>query len=384
MNNIYKEKKLGLYIHVPFCYRKCPYCSFYSLPFTAELVNLYVEALTKKIFVFSEKIRKYRYVVDTVYIGGGTPSTLDKKDLFKIFSSIKRNFILKNPEVTLEVNPSSVNSIDFNFLKQLGINRISVGVQSANNHELKLLGRLHTHCQNVEVMNLAKKAGFNNISVDIMFNIPGQSKKSLLNSLNFCLKAGVQHVSAYMLKIEKGTLFHEKLNSLNLPNERDQCDFYLYVCNTLEKLGFKQYEISNFAKSGFESRHNLKYWNLDEYLGIGPSAHSFLGSKRFYYENSLKSFLTGKKPIYEINTKNNNSLSLSLEEEYVMLKLRLASGLKNSEYFEKFKKNVPEKYFTKALFYEKLGFLEVKNKDYIKLKVKGYLVSNKLIADVLF
>ena len=372
------KKTLGIYIHVPFCLKKCPYCSFYSIPLNEELKGLYINALTESISFFGSKLKK-EYVVDTLYFGGGTPSLLSKEDLFNIFSKIRENFYLKNEEVTIEVNPCSADNIDFAFLRKLGINRLSIGLQSVNSEELKLLGRLHTNSQSINTIELAKKAGFNNISVDVMINIFNQSKKSLLNSLIFCHKTNIQHVSAYMLKIEKGTYFYENINKLNLKSEKTQSDFYLYTCKILKTLGFNQYEISNFSKPGFESKHNLKYWNLDEYLGIGPSAHSFLKGKRFYYENSLKKFLIGEKPTIEQNNGN-----ISLEEEYVMLNLRLSKGLENTRYFGKFKRNIPAKYFSKAKIFENLGLLKTDKKNYIRLTSKGFLVSNKLISEILF
>ena len=179
------KKTLGIYIHVPFCLKKCPYCSFYSIPLNEELKGLYINALTESISFFGSKLKK-EYVVDTLYFGGGTPSLLSKEDLFNIFSKIRENFYLKNEEVTIEVNPCSADNIDFAFLRKLGINRLSIGLQSVNSEELKLLGRLHTNSQSINTIELAKKAGFNNISVDVMINIFNQSKKSLLNSLIFC------------------------------------------------------------------------------------------------------------------------------------------------------------------------------------------------------
>ncbi len=373
------KKNLGIYIHVPFCLRKCPYCNFYSVPFNQNLKDIYINTLVECLYYFGKKLNN-EYIVDSIYFGGGTPSLLNNKDLFKIFSKIKENFSLKNCEVTLEINPCGIDNIDFIFLRKLGINRLSIGVQSTNDRELKLLGRQHTNDKSINAINLAKKAGFSNISVDIMINIPNQTKKSLFESLVFCQKANVQHVSAYMLKLEKGTQFYKKKDNLDLKDEKAQSEFYLYTCKILENLGFRQYEISNFAKPGFESKHNLKYWNLDEYLGIGPGAHSLLNGKRFFYESSIEKFLNDKKLTWDHRTVED----ISLEEEYTMLRLRLSSGLENNKYFEKFNKNIPIEYFNRAKIFENLGFLKTDSKNYIKFTPQGYLVSNRLISEIIF
>ena len=373
------KKNLGIYIHVPFCLRKCPYCNFYSVPFNQKLKDLYINTLVECLYYFGKELNN-KYIVDSIYFGGGTPSLLNNKDLFKIFSKIKENFSLKNCEVTLEINPCGIDNIDFIFLRKLGINRLSIGVQSTNDRELKLLGRQHTNDKSINAINLAKKAGFSNISVDIMINIPNQTKKSLFDSLLFCQKANIQHVSAYMLKLEKGTRFYKNKDILELKDEKAQSEFYLYTCEVLESLGFRQYEISNFAKPGFESKHNLKYWNLDEYLGIGPGAHSFLNGKRFFYENSIEKFLKDKKSTGDCRATSD----ISLEEEYTMLRLRLSSGLENTEYFKKFNENIPIEYFNKAKIFENLGFLKTDSKNYIKFTPQGYLVSNRLISDIIF
>ncbi len=369
-------KSLGIYIHVPFCLKRCPYCSFYSDVFSKDVMNSYCNALLEAIKKWGDELKANCYV-DTIYFGGGTPSLLGEEDVYKILNYLSHNFYLREPEITLEVNPFKADELSFYELKKAGVNRISVGMQSVNDPELILLGRQHRHKHTVHTINEAKKAGFNNISLDVMINIPSQTEKSLINTINFCQISGVQHVSAYMLKTEEGTPFFEYRNKLNFPSEEEQCKNYINTVALLEAKGFKQYEISNFSKSNFYSRHNVKYWNADDYLGLGPSAHSLICGERFYYKSSLKDFISGKGPVFEGQTTN-------LEEEYIMLQLRLKNGLVNEKFFEKFHKVIPEIYFNRAAHFEKLGLLEAKPGDFISLKTRGFLVSNRIISCILF
>lgn len=363
---------IGIYIHIPFCLKKCPYCSFYSVKASSNLMDEYTNEVCRKIEYFGEKINKK---VNTLYFGGGTPSVLGTERLLKILNTVRKNFILKDSEITMEINPSSKNLIDLKELYLNGINRLSIGLQSANDNELSLLGRLHTKDEAKETLESAQKAGFKNISLDLMLAIQEQTEESLFDSIKFCSDLNVQHVSAYILSIEKGTTYYNEKNKLKLKTEDEQSRLYLFACKTLENFGFFQYEVSNFSKKGFESKHNLKYWKAKEYLGIGPSAHSFINKKRFYYKNSIDDFLKGKPWVLEGEGGN--------EEEYALLRLRLNEGLINSKYFNRFKKNIPIDYFKRAKLYEPYGLLTVKENESIKLTPKGFLVSNKLISDII-
>ena len=370
-------KKLGIYIHVPFCLRKCPYCAFYSRKLTEDILRIYVKTLIKTIKEWG-KILGDKYKVDTVYFGGGTPNLLGEKNIYDILTEIEKCFELVDTEITLEVNPFSANDLNFEKLKEYGINRVSVGMQSANNLELESIGRLHSHEKTIKTIEKIKNASINNISLDVMLNIPKQTQKNLEKTLNFCKESSVDHVSAYILKIEKNTPFYENREKLNLISEEEQCNNYLYAVNKLQAFGFKQYEISNFSKKEKQSKHNLKYWNLEDYLGLGPSAHSLINGKRFFYENSLENFLSAQTVIVE------DSNVINMQEEYTMLRLRLKEGLVNKLYLEKFKKNIPEKYFLKAKNFEKIGLLKITENKNISLTSKGFLVSNKIISDILF
>lgn len=369
-------KRLGIYIHVPFCLKKCPYCAFYSVRITKDTLENYVKMLIEIIKEWG-KILAHKYIVDTVYFGGGTPNLLSEKNIGDILAEIERHFKLIDTEITLEVNPFSANAFSFEKLKEDGINRVSVGMQSASNIELAAIGRLHSHEETIKTIEKIKNAGISNISLDIMLNIPKQTKKSLEKTLNFCKESSVDHVSAYILKIEKGTFFYENRETLDLMTEEEQCSNYLYTVNKLQDFDFKQYEISNFSKKGKQSRHNLKYWNLEDYLGLGPSAHSLINGKRFFYENSLENFLSTQNVIIEDS-------KINAEEEYVMLRLRLREGLVNELYLEKFKKNIPREYFLKAKNFERIGLLKITENKNISLTSKGFLISNKIISDILF
>ena len=359
----------GIYIHIPFCKTKCPYCDFYSFKPDNTQKDSYLKAVLLCIEQHSKKIRDS---VDTVYFGGGTPSFFGGERLKKVISCIKENYNIKDAEITVECNPSSVDSELLFHLKQAGVNRISMGMQSAVDKERTALGRLSDRQQVKKAVSLIKNHGITNISLDLMLGIPHQTKESLRESLDFIISCGVTHVSAYMLKIEEGTPFSK--TELPLPDEDEVCELYLFASDYLEEKGFAQYEISNFAKKGFESRHNLKYWKCEDYLGIGPSAHSFIGGERFYYPRDFASFLTD--PATVSDGKGGD------EEEYIMLALRLSEGLLKDKYFRRYGKEIPAEIFRKAELFEKNGLVKITDKG-IRLTKKGYLLSNSIITEFL-
>lgn len=304
----------GIYIHVPFCRRKCLYCSFYSAPSDAEEIQNYVDAVCGNIAFYQEDIP-----MDSIYFGGGTPSLLSVEQISHILEKIRVCFkISKDCEVTLEANPATLHDADYGGLLESGVNRISFGVQSLQDRQLKQLGRLHTASQAKESILTAYKEGFRNISCDVMLALPNQTSEELGDTLEQLAQLPIQHISAYLLKIEEGTPFAKA--NFTLPDEDMAADFYLQTVETLEQYGFHQYEISNFAKSGHESRHNTKYWKMAEYLGIGPSAHSLWHGKRFYVPSDLKQFC-GEQPQKICDEETD------LEFEKIMLGLRLNEGI---------------------------------------------------------
>lgn len=279
-------KSTGVYIHVPFCAKKCPYCDFYSRTGNEKAYEAYTDILLQKISGWGEKLDRK---ADTLYFGGGTPSLLGAERLVRIAERVRNCFGNDITETTVEVNPSR-EDFDFGKLIKGGINRISVGLQSADDEELKFLGRQHDSAQAKKCINAAKNAGFENISLDLMIALPDQTKSSLERSVEFCAEQGAKHISAYILKIEPQTVFYKNREKLNLPDDDESAELYETLCDLMKQYGYNHYEISNFCKSGYESRHNLKYWHDEEYIGIGPSAHSFIDGKRFYCPRKMKSF----------------------------------------------------------------------------------------------
>lgn len=370
------KDKCGIYIHVPFCKGKCPYCAFYSLCSIDE--NLKRKYIDKIIELIKYYAGKYNIRADSIYIGGGTPSLLNTKDLVQIITCAKKHFkIDKSAEITIEINPRDTDNLNFNELYITGVNRISIGMQSANQDELKTLGRNHTKYDVEKCVILAKKAGINNISLDLILAIPGQTKQSLNNSINFCKKLNVKHISAYILTIEKNTYFYNNQDKYNFLNEDQQSRLYFYAVDGLQEIGFNQYEISSFSKPNFKSQHNLKYWNLKDYIGIGPSAHSYFNGKRFCYSSNLKEFLENQAVVYEEKS------NLNLKEEFAMLRLRLNEGLNFKTYEEKFKEPIPKTWVNNAEQLEKYDLVTVDKKN-IRLSTKGFLLSNTVISKIIF
>lgn len=366
MNNI------GLYVHIPFCDGKCPYCDFYSLRADEKRMDDYTEAVIRSLSDYSRKLNR---MADTLYFGGGTPNLIGAERLSAIVAAAKSGFGLQNAEITVEVNPARELDRFFEEIYKAGVNRLSIGLQSASDEELKQLGRRHTAEQVSEAVAAAQQAGFHNVSLDLMLAVQGQTQQSLFNSIQFCAKQNIQHVSAYLLKIEPGTSYYRKRDELDLPNEDAASNLYLFAVRELEKAGFAQYEISNFARKDCESRHNLKYWHDEEYLGIGPAAHSFVNGKRFYYGRDLQAFLDGAEP-----TQDGTGGSF---EEYAMLALRLNEGLTESGCQNRFGIPIPSEIAQRAKKYETNG-LTVCDGNGIRFTPNGFLVSNTLIGEILF
>ena len=319
-------KPLGLYVHIPFCKSKCIYCDFYSLPGGEEKMDRYVSVLCRQLAEIAPRTAAHE--VDTVYFGGGTPSWLGEKRLRQILKTVEKHYRLtKKPEITLECNPDSAG--DWKVLRALrraGFNRLSMGLQSANGEELRLLGRAHSPQDVRRAVEAARAGGFGNLSLDLMLGLPDSSEETLGQSIAFAAELEPEHISAYLLKIEPGTDFAAR--DLALPNEDQEADQYLFCVRELEARGYGQYEISNFAQPGRESRHNLLYWRDEEYLGLGPAAHSFYEGRRFYWPRDLTGFLAGSQPV-----EDGPGGSL---EEYAMLALRLREGLRRQGLRERF------------------------------------------------
>lgn len=365
----------GVYIHIPFCKSKCPYCDFYSYRCKDEEMRAYVDALIDEISTLSrasEFIEK-PFRADTLYLGGGTPSVLCGEALYRIITTAKEKFnISDNCEITVECNPNSDIEAILPYLLNAGVNRISLGLQSAVDKERKALGRLSDKKRITQVIELLKANGINNISLDVMLGIPYQTKESLAETLSFVIESDVPHISAYMLKIEEGTHFYKCYDEYDFPDDERVIELYNQCADTLEKAGLIHYEISNFAKEGYESRHNSKYWKLENYLGIGPGAHSYIDGKRFYFESDTQAFIDGAKAVFDDLGGN--------AEEYIMLKLRLKKGLLLSELEKLYGEKASLKIKEKAPFLKEQGLIDFDG-ERICLTRKGYLLSNSVICE---
>lgn len=367
----FMSNTIGLYIHIPFCRSKCPYCDFFSGRASKNDYDNYIKILSDNISLWSAKTDK---TVSSVYFGGGTPSILSAERLSILLKMIKENFTVDdNAEITVEVNPDSGKTLDFDLLKVTGFNRISVGMQSAVEQELKALGRIHSINDAEVTVNRAQYAGIKNISLDLMLGIPYQTIDSLKKSIDFCANCGVTHISSYILKIESGTVFERIQDKLELPDEDSQAQLYLFAVEYLKKLGFEQYEVSNFSKKGYESRHNINYWKCGEYIGIGPSAHSYFNGKRFYYSRNMDDF---------INNKTYFDCYGGDKEEFIMLSLRLKSGLNFKKYKERFNEDFTKDKIEIIKKYADMDYMAL-NDDCAYFTPKGYLVSNAIISELI-
>ena len=363
--------KAGLYFHIPFCSSKCPYCDFYSLVSkgcTEEYVNALCDEMKTRRRLSEFLPSEEKALVDTVYFGGGTPSLLSGEQVKKILYTARESFLVsEDAEITAECNPSSPGLSE--FLKasaDAGVNRISLGMQSSSDNERRKLGRRGTGDSVKNAVELVRSVGINNISLDIMIGVPESSIETLKASLDFALSLEVSHISAYMLKIEEGTFYHKNVEKLCLPDEDMVCDMYLFMSSYLRENGFFHYEISNFCKDGFHSKHNMKYWEGAPYIGIGAAAHSFFNGKRFYFKSDLNAFINGEKAVFD-GTGGDG-------EEEILLSLRTFRGISLSD------KN--SRFIKKAELFAKNGFATIKGDSFV-LTAEGYLVSNTIISELL-
>lgn len=357
---------VGIYIHVPFCAKKCPYCDFYSCKYTKKDAELYTRSIIRDIEQFTEKIH-----ADTIYFGGGTPSIIPYELIERMLYTIYDVFDISIPEITIEVNPCTVNAEKLEQYRKIGINRLSVGVQSTNDDELELLGRNHNFRKAKEIIIAAENIGFDNISCDLMIGIPKQTKDNIKHSIGILASLNIQHISSYILKIERGTPFDNSEFIQQMPDDDDTADLYLFMIEELKKYGFLQYEISNFAKIGYESKHNLKYWKCQEYLGFGPAAHSYYNSNRYYCPSNLTEYIKNGSKSIVVDDKSD-------DDEKIMLGLRLVNGIDLEDF-----PNKKSKIISKINSFEKNG-LVVRRGSRINLTPKGFLVSNSIITELIF
>ena len=387
-----KNKELGLYIHIPFCHTKCTYCDFNTYSGLENLIDDFSESIYKEINFWG--IREF-YKVDTIFIGGGTPSYVDTEIIKNILNKISDNFLLsKNPEITLEINPEDVSEKKALEWKEIGINRCSLGVQSLVNSELKILNRRHDSEKAIEAINILSKI-FNNISVDLIYGLPLQTKDSYIETLKKIISQNINHISCYSLQVEKGTVLDQQVNTnkINVANDDLSAEMYKVTQKILLENDFENYEISNWSKENKLSQHNLKYWTMKPYIGIGPGSHSYIDNKRFSIIKSPKKYVDFfKKPITNISSirekilylRENNFLDVyekQLREneilEFLMLNLRLRDGININNFKKRFDLDFEDLYLSKLDYFIKENIIFKKEDSYI-LSEKGKLFANEV------
>ena len=371
---------LGLYIHVPFCKSKCSYCDFYSLAGAEGRMDAYVKAVCRHLTETAPQAA--RHTVDTVYFGGGTPTLLGSKRLKAILAVIGKKFkVARDAEITFEANPDSADFRELRALRRAGFNRISLGMQSACDEELRAIGRVHSAEQVRQAAEAARKAKLKNFSLDLIYGLPHQTMERWQENVKAAAALEPEHLSCYGLKVEPNTPLFLRKNEAGLPGDEAQADMYLWTVEYLQSRGYGQYEISNFAKPGFESRHNLKYWTLGEYAGFGPAAHSDFGGVRYAYCRDLEGYLRGVLEGAPMLSECERIPAMNRDTEYLMLRLRLTEGLSPQDFERRFRRKFD-------CFFP--FFAQCTQADYVvcedgrwHLTPRGFLVSNQIIGGVL-
>ncbi|MCD7787934.1 MAG: radical SAM family heme chaperone HemW [Firmicutes bacterium] len=387
-----RKKKLGVYIHIPFCVKKCWYCDFYSVTSkNPGLYGRYIDALIAHMKQY--KLAAGEYSVDSVYIGGGTPTVVPRDDMLRLIRAVKSVFhVTDDVEFTMEANPATVSTETLAEYFRAGVNRLSLGLQSASDAELSLLGRIHTRADFEKSYAAARDAGFRNINVDLMFGTPKQTFYTWKHSLSYVvsLKPRPTHISLYNLKLydddpkDSGFRTIDDLKS-SLPPEETEFIMYDYAVRYLSSMGFDQVEISNFARRGYEPRHNLKYWRCEEYLGFGPGAHSYFDGIRFSYKKSVKNYIEcnlNPECTDELIDECENITTRERLGEYVMLHMRLAEGIDAEQFYSTFGRSFESLCGDRLDEYLSGGFMRYNGRSY-SFTTKGMFVSNYILSDIL-
>ena len=379
------KKDLSLYIHIPFCKSKCFYCNFVSKVANDQEKLRYVEALIKEIKIRAKEYNSF-YTISTIYIGGGTPSCLPKGAIKNILSTIYKNFTVKNTaEITMEMNPNTISSELVNEYVLSGVNRFSIGFQCMSSDVLKSMGRTHSVIDFENAIKIIRGEGIQNISADLIIGYPNQTQEDVLCSAKYLESLKIPHISSYMLSVEKGTPLEKMIDNGEkfLPNEESVIKTYQSLVNFLSDKGYKRYEISNFAKPGYECKHNNVYWKRGEYLGLGCNSHSLIDQTRFSNTENITEYIehletSTTAPVAEVT-----KLSIEEEkEEFIMLSLRTNEGLNTAEYEKEFGENFLEIHNKTLVSFVKDGFLSIDKQGNVKATSKGFLVLNKIILEL--
>lgn len=375
-------KNIGIYIHIPFCMNKCLYCDFTTMPYQDKRIPKYFELLEKEIEKYFSLSNEY--IINSIYIGGGTPSYVDEKYIEELMNKIRNNFLIsKDCEISIECNPKTLTEEKVKKYKDIGINRVSLGVQTFSDNLLQKLGRYHSKKDVIEDIKLLRKYNLNNINLDLMFAIPDQDIHDIKNDIKMIADINPTHISWYSLIIEKNTRFHKLYTDgkLNNMEEDVEQEIYFKIINELCKLEYNHYEISNFSKTGYESRHNRKYWNCEEYIGIGLGASGYINNTRYINENRFKKYEYqidgGKYPIKNLDKLNKKDKAF----EYVIMRMRLVEGLDLNEFrvrfgydFYEFNKQVIEEFISNKNL--------IKEKDNLRFTKKGIYISNNFFINI--
>lgn len=374
-------KQLGLYVHIPFCVKKCNYCDFLSAPATKQVQKSYLDTLKKEIMRKRDEWQEYE--VDTIFIGGGTPTSVPYEELTQVIECIKTQYHLtKDCEISMECNPGSVSFEALKAYKGVGVNRLSIGLQTTENELLQSLGRIHTYEQFLDTFSMARKVGFDNVNIDIMSALPKQTQKGYEETLKKIVALEPEHISAYSLIVEEGTPFFDMYQQdlLCLPSEEEERNMYYKTKEILEKAGYFRYEISNYAKNGYECRHNKRYWSRKEYLGLGLGASSFVKGTRYKNDDHLSSYMKeeGFLKQYEVEKLSEKDSM----EEFMFLGLRMIEGVSKAEFHQRFRKDIEEVYGEVIHQLKSQALIEEK-KERICLTEYGIDVSNTVFAEFL-
>lgn len=376
-------KEISIYIHIPFCIRKCYYCDFTSFSNMNEKIPLYMKSLKTELDLYKERLRDYS--IRTIFIGGGTPSAIDGRYIYDLLSYLYRNLNMsKDLEITIEANPGTLDSEKVKIYREAGINRVSMGVQTFNDDLLKSIGRIHKLEDVYESYKLLRKEKFENINMDLIFGLPDQSLDDVLFSIKEAINLGVEHISHYGLIIEEGTQFYKlsKMGKLNLPNEDEERLMYHKATEYLLERSYNHYEISNYALPHYECRHNLVYWELAPYLGLGLASHSYMENKRFYNTSNIIEYIE-KLGSYQLPVEGEEFIDESSAiEEYCILGLRKIKGINKDEFKKRFNKDI-ETIYKDVINKHISGGLIIDDGVNIRLTKKGLDLSNLVEVDFL-